>query len=113
MTTNAAELMKGTVVPVTLKLLSERPMYGYEILKEVNERSNNVLAWKEATLYPWLHRLEQDGVIRSEWSAAPGGRRRKYYSLTRRGTSELELRVREWASLSKAVTTILCAPLPA
>ena len=66
-----AEMMKGTVVPVALKLLSERTMYGYEIIQEVNARTNQVLAWQEATLYPWLHRLERDGLIRSEWRRSP------------------------------------------
>ena len=105
--TVSAEMMKGTVVPVTLKLLGEREMYGYEILKEVNQRTGNVLAWKEATLYPWLHRLESDGLIRSEWRTGSTGRQRKYYGLTRRGTAALETKVMEWQSLSHAVSTIL------
>ncbi len=109
----STEMMKGTVVPVTLKLLSERAMYGYEIIKEVNQRTNNVLAWKEATLYPWLHRLEQDGLIRSEWQQPEGARRRKYYSLTRKGTATLARKTDEWTALSGAVTAILTPMAPA
>lgn len=105
--TVSAEMMKGTVAPVTLKLLAEREMYGYEILKEVNERTDNVLEWKEATLYPWLHRLESDGLIRSEWRTGGTGRQRKYYGLTRRGAAELESKVAEWQSVSRAVSAIL------
>lgn len=103
----SVEMMKGTVVPVTLKLLSEREMYGYEILKEVNRRTSNVLAWKEATLYPWLHRLEQNGLIKSEWRDSSSGRRRKYYALTRRGARALEGQVEEWETVSQAVSSIL------
>ena len=109
----STEMMKGTVVPVTLKLLSEREMYGYEILKEVNLRTDNVLSWQEATLYPWLHRLEGDGMIRSEWRKSTAGRRRKYYGLTRKGAAELAVRVGEWQSVSSAVTAILCGPITA
>ena len=103
----SAQMMKGTVVPVTLKLLAEREMYGYEILQEVNERTGDVLAWKEATLYPWLHRLENDGLIHGEWRTGPTGRQRKYYGLTQRGAAELKKQVTEWQSLSRAVSVIL------
>ena len=103
----SAEMMKGTVVPITLKLLSERAMYGYEIIKEVNARSNQVLEWKEASLYPWLHRLEQDGLIRSEWQERPNTRRRKYYTLTRKGKAALAHQTSEWTELSGAVAAIL------
>jgi len=106
----SAEMMKGTVVPVTLKLLSEREMYGYEIIKEVNARTNQVLAWKEATLYPWLHRLEQEGLIQSEWQERPDTRRRKYYALTRKGKAALAHQTSEWTELSGAITGIL-APM--
>ena len=106
----SVEMMKGTVVPVTLKLLSEREMYGYEIIKEVNVRTHQVLEWKEATLYPWLHRLEQEGLIQSEWQERPDTRRRKYYTLTRKGAASLAKKTNEWTELSGAVTAIL-APM--
>ncbi len=104
------EMIKGTVVPVMLKLLAERPMYGYELIKVVNERTNNALQWKEGTLYPWLHRLEGDGLIRGEWGTAESGRQRKYYHITRTGAATLEKTVHEWAAFSSAVNAILLAP---
>lgn len=107
------ELVKGTVVPIILKLLSEKEMYGYEIIRVVNERTNQVLEWKEGTLYPWLHSLEQDGLICSAWRASEAGRRRKYYALTRKGALEMSRRVDEWQSLAKAVSAVLLVPLPA
>ena len=106
----AQEMIKGTIVPVMLKLLSERPMYGYELVKIVNQRTSNALQWKEGTLYPWLHRLESDGLIRGEWGAADSGRQRKYYRITRKGTAALTKTVHEWTSLSSAVNAILLAP---
>lgn len=104
------EMIKGTVVPVMLKLLAERSMYGYELIKTANERTNNALQWKEGTLYPWLHRLEADGLIRGEWSVAESGRQRKYYHITRQGRAALAKTVNEWVSLSTAVNAILLSP---
>ena len=104
------DLIKGTVVPVILKLLNERTMYGYEIIKVVNQRTDNAFAWKEGTLYPWLHRLEADGLIRGEWDEAASGRQRKYYRITRKGAAALEKTVHEWVTLSSAVNAILLAP---
>jgi len=106
------ELIKGTIVPIVLKLLDERPMYGYEIIKTVNERTGGALEWREGTLYPWLHRLESDGLLRSEWQTAPSGRRRKYYALTRRGRAALVEKIEEWRLTSTAVNALLLSPSP-
>ncbi len=107
------ELIKGTVVPVILKLLSEQERYGYEIMKLVNERTDNAFVWKEGTLYPWLHRLEGEGLITSEWIASPEGRQRKYYRITRRGLAMLKTRTAEWTAFSRAVNVLLFGPAPA
>lgn len=107
------EMIKGTVVPVILKLLAERPMYGYELIKVVEERTNNALQWREGTLYPCLHRLESDGLVRGEWGEAASGRQRKYYRITRRGAQALQQTAHEWAALSRAVNAILLAPATA
>ena len=107
------DLIKGTVVPIILKLVSERRMYGYEIIRVVNERTDNAFQWKEGTLYPCLHRLENEGVIVSEWRTADSGRERKYYSITRKGMALLSERVDEWRVFSKAVNAILMGPATA
>jgi DNA-binding PadR family transcriptional regulator len=88
--------------------LSEEERYGYEIIKTVNERSGGVFAWKEGTLYPWLHRLEGDGLIQSRWVEADTGRRRKYYRITRRGRTALVERKEEWSAFAQAVNALLC-----
>lgn len=107
------EMMKGTVVPIILKLLSENEMYGYELIRVVNERTDQALEWKEGTVYPWLHRLEGDGLICSEWKVSPSGRRRKYYQITSRGLAEMSKKVAEWQTLSRAVNVLLCSPASA
>jgi DNA-binding PadR family transcriptional regulator len=107
------EMIKGTVVPIILKLLGEREMYGYEIIKVVHERTEHALEWKEGTLYPWLHSLEQDGLITSTWRESEAGRRRKYYAITPRGLTALTQKIDEWQTLAKAVSAVLSLPCPA
>jgi DNA-binding PadR family transcriptional regulator len=101
------ELVKGTTVPIVLRLLSEREMYGYEITKVVNDRTDGLFEWKEGTLYPCLHKLEADGLLRSRWREGPNGRKRKYYRLTRKGQAELRERAQEWRDFSMAVDALL------
>jgi DNA-binding PadR family transcriptional regulator len=103
------DLVKGTVVPMILKLLGEQERYGYEIIRVVNERTDNAFAWKEGTLYPWLHRLEGEGLIQSRWAESEAGRQRKYYRLTRRGAAALREKTAEWATFAKAVNAVLLA----
>ncbi len=105
-----ADLMRGVVQPIVLQLVSERPMYGYEIIKVVNARTNKALEWKEGTLYPCLHRLEGSGLIRSKWGESDSGRKRKYYSITRRGQATLKAKSTEWASFAQAVSAVLLVP---
>ncbi|MEQ9461538.1 MAG: PadR family transcriptional regulator [Phycisphaeraceae bacterium] len=101
------ELIKGTVVPIVLSLLNEQPRYGYEIVKVVNARTNGRFEWKEGTLYPTLHRLEEQRMIKAQWRDSDSGKQRKYYALTRRGRSELVQRQEEWKSFSQAVSLFL------
>ncbi len=105
------DLVRGSITPIVLSMLIERPMYGYEIVKLVNARTNGRLEWKEGTLYPTLHRLQGMGVIEAEWVVPDGGRKRKYYNLTRKGRSELKRRVDEWKEFSVAVNACLLGGL--
>ena len=101
------ELVKGTTAPICLRLLAAREMYGYEMVKAVDERTNGALQWKEGTLYPCLHQLEADGFVQSAWRAAPSGKMRKYYRITRKGRSELTRRAEEWRTVHTAVNVLL------
>lgn len=104
-----SDLMRGIAEPVILNLLSNNKMYGYEIIKFVNEKSNNAFQWKEGTLYPCLHRLESAGLIESEWQIAENGKPRKYYALTRKGAAALAQKKEEWSVFAKSVNILLSA----
>jgi PadR family transcriptional regulator, regulatory protein PadR len=101
------DLVRGSVVPIVLALLKDRPMYGYEIVKVVNARTNGRFEWREGTLYPALHKLEADRMLTSKWQDVPGekgeARSRKYYYITRKGLTELTRRTAEWKEFSWAV----------
>ncbi len=107
------DLVKGSIVPIVLSLLETRPMYGYEMVKQVNAKTNGQLEWKEGTLYPTLHRLQAEGYVQAEWSNGTteetSGRKRKYYRLTRKGLAELKHRTKEWQEFSVAVNALLLA----
>jgi len=101
------ELVKGSIVPIVLELLREREMYGYAIVRVVNERTQGRLEWKEGTLYPCLHRLEAEGFIRSKWRPSQSGKMRKYYHIARKGLAELKRRKAEWTEFATAVNLLL------
>ncbi len=101
------DLIRGSVVPIVLALLAEKASYGYEIVKTVNARTNGRFEWKEGTLYPTLHRLEADRLIKASWRTGGSGKKRKYYVLTRRGRAELARRRTEWRSFSETVDALL------
>lgn len=101
------DLVRSIASPVILKLLAERAMYGYEIIKTVNDRTDGQFQWKEGTLYPCLHRLENDGLIESEWQLSETNRKRKYYHITRKGEALLTEKVNEWGQFTDAVNQVL------
>ncbi len=103
-----SDLMRGVAEPVILKLLSERTMYGYEIIKLVNERTEGAFAWKEGTLYPCLHRLEHQGLIESSWQLTVG-KPRKYYAITQKGVAATAEKVHEARQFVHALNLLLCA----
>ncbi len=103
----SSDLIRGVAEPIVLRLVAERPMYGYEIIKDVNQRTNQAFEWKEGTLYPCLHRLEAAKLVDSEWREATSGKQRKYYRITRKGRAFLRDKVSEWTSFSAAVSALL------
>lgn len=90
------ELVKGSTSLLVLQLLSERDMYGYELVREIEERSDNHLTMKEGSLYPGLHKLEKQTYIESYWKEQEKGPARKYYRLTEAGKEILVERTKEW-----------------
>ena len=101
------EFLTGTVGVLILSFLSEREMYGYEILQEAERRSDRTFQLKEGTLYPALHQMERAGLLKAKWRDSPAGRARKYYSLTATGRRRAQSKRRQWASISTAMRAIL------
>ncbi len=101
------ELMKGSSEPLLLCLLAQQPMYGYQILKELERRSQGYFRFKEGTLYPALHRLEREGLVYSEWQIVAEGPSRKYYHLTDTGRSAFQEGATQWRDFSRSLLKIL------
>ncbi len=102
-----ADLRKGSTQVLVLSLLAEEPMYGYRLAKELERRSGGYFDFKEGTLYPLLHRLEKEGLIRGEWQVVERGPSRKYYQITEEGRKALEESAREWTTFSERLLEIL------
>lgn len=92
---------------LVLALLKQGEMYGYQIIEELDRRSEHVFQMKEGTLYPILHALEKDKCLSSYQQEAPTGRVRKYYRLTRKGKKLLDDKRAEWAAFHQGVDSVL------
>ena len=103
----SCELLKGNTDSLLLCLINSQPTYGYQIVKELEKRSNGYFQFKEGTLYPALHRLEKDKVIRSKWQKLPNGQERRYYYITEKGQQVLAGRLATWQDFSAAVKAII------
>ena len=101
------ELMKGNIDSLLLCLLNQREMYGYQILKELEGRSQGYFKFKEGTLYPALHRLEAAGLIQGKWRMLPSGRQRKYYQITDKGYAVLVEKRAQWLDFLTAMSLII------
>jgi PadR family transcriptional regulator PadR len=100
------ELMRGAGPTAVLHLLSNRAMYGYELVEALAARTDGVLAMGQSTLYPMLYNLEAKGLIEAEWQAADNGRERKYYSLTGKGRKKLKADLEQWNNLARALAAL-------
>lgn len=99
-------LISGSTTMLLLKLLSEKDMYGYEMIETLQKRSNNVFALKAGTLYPLLHSLEERGFL-TVYEDTVMGKVRKYYGITKEGKKFLKAKQEEWKEYSKAVASVL------
>lgn len=104
---NASDLIHGTLDVIILNTISLQPEHGWAIAKRIQQVSNDVLQITQGALYPALHRLENQGWIKSEWRVTEGGRDAKYYTLTRAGRSQLQRELAQWERLSNAVDLVL------
>lgn len=101
------ELLKGSTETLILSLIKDIPMYGYQIIKELEMKSTGVFLLKEGTLYPILHGLEEKGVVEAFWSEGENGRKRKYYRITEKGKGYLKEKEEEWEFFKGSVDKVL------
>src|SRR5262245_38164050 len=102
-----SDLVQGTLDMLLLKVLGLESMNGFAVSQRLNQLSGDVLQVSDGSLYPALHKLEQEGWITAEWKTSEYGRRAKYYSLTRLGRRQLEREADNWGRLSSAISRVI------
>ena len=100
------DLVQGTLDLLLLKMLALEPMNGWAIGQQLKQISSDVLQVSDGSLYPALHKLEQQGWVTSEWRPSENNRRAKFYSLTRSGRIQLRLELGNWERLAAAITAV-------
>jgi len=101
------DLVQGTLDLLLLKILALQPLHGWAISRRLKTISGDVLQVSEGSLYPALHKLEQEGWITAEWKQTENNRRAKFYSLTRLGRKQLESEAANWKLLSSAISRVV------
>ena len=108
MATKKNDILQGTLVLLVLKTLASRGrMHGYALTTHIQRVSNELLRVEEGSLYPALHRMEQDGWLRAEWGTTEKNRKARFYSLTPRGRKQLALEEASWSRLTRGVGRVL------
>jgi len=102
-----SDLLQGTVDLLILKSLAREPLHGWGIARRIQSLSDEVLSVQQGSLYPALHRLEQQGWVAADWKNTDLGRSAKFYALTRDGRKQLERELENWRRLSSAVGLLL------
>ena len=105
--TKPADLLQGTLDLLILKIVALEPRNGWAISQRLKQISKEVLQVSDGSLYPALHKLEQEGWIKAEWRPSENNRRAKFYSLTRLGRKHLEREAENWGRLSAAISNIV------
>lgn len=100
-------LLSGSTKLLVLSVLQDSDKYGYEMIESLAARSDRAFEMKEGTLYPQLHSMENEGLIRAYDQAAPSGRQRRYYTLTDAGKRELARQEQQWHAFAGAVNMVL------
>ena len=98
------ELAAASSRPIVLSILAQGDDYGYSIIQRVRKASGGQIEWSEGMLYPVLHRLEEEGFIRSMWRKTDSGRQRKYYRLSAAGKRSLAVHRKQWISVHETLT---------
>jgi len=101
------DLVQGTLDLLILKTISLEPKHGWAIAKRIQQVSREALQVQQGSLYPALHRLEQQGWIKAEWRSTETGRMAKFYSLTRAGRGQMKRQLETWTRLSSAINLVV------
>ena len=101
------DLVQGTLDLLILRTIALEPMHGWAIAKRIQQVSRDRLQVQQGSLYPALHRLEQQGWIQAEWKPSETGRMAKFYALTRAGRSEMKRQLETWTRLSEAINLVV------
>jgi transcriptional regulator len=104
-----SDLLQGTLDLLILKTLAGGPMHGWGVAQKIHVLSEDILQVNQGSLYPALHRLEQQGLIEAQWGASENNRQAKFYELTRAGRKQLAEETRNWERMAGAVARILNA----
>jgi PadR family transcriptional regulator PadR len=102
-----SDLVQGTLDMLVLKILALEPLNGWAVSQRLKQISSDVLQVSDGSLYPALHKLEQQGWIAAEWKSSENNRRAKFYSLTRLGRKQLEKEAANWNRLSAAISGVV------
>jgi PadR family transcriptional regulator, regulatory protein PadR len=102
-----SDVLSGTLALLVLKTLARGPLHGYGITLHIQRVSNDVLRVEEGSLYPALHRMEQEGWIHAQWGVSENNRRARYYELTAKGRKQLAQEEKNWNQLTEAVASVL------
>src|SRR5258708_17108915 len=102
-----SDLVQGTLDLLLLKILALEPMHGWAISLRLKQVSGDVLQVSDGSLYPSLHKLEQEGWLKARWAQSENNRRAKYYALTRTGRKALEAETANWKRLSAAIAHVV------
>jgi transcriptional regulator len=102
-----SDLVQGTLDLLILKILALEPLHGWAIGQRLRQISGDVLQVSDGSLYPALHKLEQEGWIAAEWKPTENNRRAKFYALTRPGRRHLERETANWSRLSSAISHVV------
>lgn len=109
MAVRQSDLLQGTLDLLILRSLGAGPNHGYGIAMRIHQLSDDVLRVEEGSLYPALYRMEEQGLVESDWCTTENNRKAKLYKLTRKGRIAADAEVESWRRLSKAVTRVLRA----
>jgi transcriptional regulator len=102
-----ADLLQGTLDLLILKILSAGPDHGWGLAQRIEQRSGQVFLVTQGSLYPALHRMEREGLIRAEWGTSDNNRRARFYEITRAGRRQLEEETASWTRVAGAIARVL------